>query len=172
MANKKIVFGGGCFWCTEAVFDMIPGVVNTEPGYAGGDAKDPDYWKVAGGGTGHAEVLLIEYNPERVRLERLLEVFFTMHDPTALNYQGADAGTEYRSIILYNTEEERATIEKFIATQQKNYKKPIVTEVKKLTEFYKAESEHRKFYERDPDSPYCTFVIKPKLDKVRKKFGL
>lgn len=170
--TKSIVFGGGCFWCSEAIFDMMKGVKATNPGYAGGTTKNPTYDDVCSGQTGHAEVLQIEYDPKVITLEKLLEVFFTMHDPTTLNSQGADFGTQYRSIILYNSDAEKKEIENFISNIQKDYKKPIVTEVKKLEKFYIAEDYHKKYYKNNPNQPYCTFVIKPKVDKVKKKFGV
>jgi peptide-methionine (S)-S-oxide reductase len=173
MENEEtIVFGGGCFWCTEAVFDLIKGVSKTTPGYAGGKTKNPTYDEVCEGNTGHAEVLKIDYNPKEVSLEKLLEVFFKMHDPTSLNRQDADLGTQYRSIILYNSDGQRKIIEPFIKDEQANFPKPIVTEVKKLERFYPAEDYHKKFYENNPGTSYCKFVVKPKVEKIKKEFHL
>ena len=171
MKNETIVFGGGCFWCTEAVFKMIKGVVDTTPGYAGGTTANPTYEQVCTGSTGHAEVLKIDYNPERVTLERLLDVFMTMHDPTSLNRQGADTGTQYRSMVLYNTDEQKKTVEAFLKRAQKNFDKPIVTEVRKLDRFYVAEDYHKRYYDKNPNLPYCIMVIRPKVEKVREKFS-
>lgn len=172
MANKTeiIVLGGGCFWCVEAVFIMFEGVVKTTVGYAGGSTVNPNYEQVCDGDTGHAEVAQIKYNPEILKMNKILDAFFTMHDPTSLNRQGADVGTEYRSIILYTTEEQKADILEFINDAQKEYSKPIVTEVKKLEKFYPAEEYHQKYFEKNPFSGYCAFVVKPKVDKVKKEF--
>jgi methionine-S-sulfoxide reductase len=170
--TEVIVLGGGCFWCTEAVFSMFDGVVKTTVGYAGGDTSNPDYEQVCSGDTGHAEVLKLEYNPKALPLEKILDAFFTMHDPTSLNRQGADAGTQYRSAIYYTTEGQKKAIEKFISEAQKGYTKPIVTEVKKLDRFYPAEEYHQKYFEKNPFAGYCQFVVKPKVDKVKKEFGL
>ena len=170
--SEIIVFGGGCFWCTEAVFSMFRGVSNVMPGYAGGSTSNPTYEDVCGGDTGHAEVLRIEYDPGIVPLEKLLEVFFAMHDPTSLNKQGADYGTQYRSIILYTTAGQKAEVDAFIEKAMADFKKPIVTEVKKLDKFYPAEDYHRRYYEKNPNQPYCTLVISPKVAKIRKEFGL
>ena len=129
--TEIIVLGGGCFWCTEAVFEFFSGVVKTMPGYAGGSIKNPTYDQVCEGDTGHAEVLQIEYDPKLVSLDKLLDVFFTMHDPTSLNRQGADFGTQYRSIILYTSDSQKKAIDQFIGSAKKDFGKPIVTEVKK-----------------------------------------
>jgi len=170
--NKIIVFGGGCFWCTEAVFRMFKGIVSATPGYAGGTTKNPTYEDVCNGDTCHAEVLQIEYDPEVMPLEKLLEVFFEMHDPTSLNKQGADSGSEYRSIILYITEEQKNTISEFIKEEQNKFDKPIVTEIKKLDKFYPAEDYHKDYFKKNPLQPYCIFVISPKVAKIKKEFNL
>lgn len=170
--NKEIVLGGGCFWCTEAVFKMFEGVVKTEPGYAGGTTPNPTYEQVCSGNTGHAEVLLVEYDPIVASLEKLLDIFFKMHDPTSLNRQGADYGTQYRSIILYNTDEQKQEIVKLVKNAQKEFSKPIVTEIKKLDKFYSAEDYHKKYFDKNPNAGYCTFVIKPKIEKIKKEFDL
>lgn len=171
MKNETIVFGGGCFWCTEAVFKMIKGVADTTPGYAGGTTVNPTYEQVCTGNTGHAEVLRIEYDPGAVTLNKLLEVFVSMHDPTSLNRQGADTGTQYRSMVLYNTEEQKKIVGEFLEKVQKNYDRPVVTEVRKLDKFYVAEDYHKKYYDRNPNQPYCMMVIRPKVEKVRKEFA-
>ncbi|MDE1869386.1 MAG: peptide-methionine (S)-S-oxide reductase MsrA [Candidatus Micrarchaeota archaeon] len=172
MTSGSIVFGGGCFWCTEAVFEMFKGVTKTTPGYAGGTRKDPTYEQVCEGTTGHAEVLEIQYDPKIITLEKLLNVFFRMHDPTSLNQQGADVGTQYRSIILYNTPEDKKVIDEFIKKQKANFEKPIVTEVRKLDRFYVAEDYHKKYFDKNPLQPYCIFVTKPKVEKIKKEFGI
>ena len=167
---KKIVFGGGCFWCTEAVFNILKGVKNTIPGYAGGIKPNPSYEEVCNDGTGHAEVLMIEYEERELSLNTLLEVFFEMHDPTSLNKQGADAGTQYRSAIYYYDEVQKKEIEMFIEQKQRIFDKKIVTEVKKLDEFYPAEEYHKKYYSKNKEQPYCNYVITPKVEKIKKEF--
>lgn len=170
--TETIVFGGGCFWCTEAVFSMFKGVVKTEPGYAGGNMSNPTYEDVSGETTGHAEVLRIEYDPKIVTLDKLLEIFFEMHDPTTPNRQGADVGAQYRSIILYNSEEQKKSIEEYVKMAQKKFDKLITTEVKKLDRFYPAEDYHKDYFKKNPLQPYCVFVIRPKVAKIKKEFKL
>lgn len=169
------IFGGGCFWCTEAVFKMLRGVVSVTPGYTGGPAKrgGPTYSEVSTGKTGHAEAVRIEYDPAQISYDDLLTVFFATHDPTTLNRQGADVGTQYRSVVLYTTEEQKATAEKRIAELNASTEKgkPIVTEVKSFEQFYEAENYHRDYYANNPDQPYCQVVINPKLKKVKKQFA-
>jgi peptide-methionine (S)-S-oxide reductase len=171
-ALEKVAFGGGCFWCTEAVFLEIKGVCAVTPGYAGGHKENPTYEQVSTGTTGHAEVILIEYDPGVVPFSKLLEVFFASHDPTTLNRQGADVGTQYRSIILYETETQKEEAEQAIKEleRKKAYQKPIVTEVVPLKKFYPAEEYHKKYYERHPNEGYSQAVIAPKVGKVREKF--
>ena len=172
MATKTeiIVLGGGCFWCTEAVFSMFKGVVRTMPGYAGGTSRNPTYEQVCTGRTRHAEVLELEYDPKVAPLEKLLDIFFSMHDPTSLNRQEADVGSQYRSIILYTSDAQKAVIEKHIASIKGNYQKPIVTEVKKLDKFYPSEDYHKDYYKSNPLQPYCMLVIRPKVKKIKDKF--
>lgn len=170
--NDSIVFGGGCFWCTEAVFNLFEGVIATEPGYAGGTTKNPTYHEICEGTTGHAEVLKVDYDPKKISFEKLLDIFFNMHEPTLLNRQGGDVGTQYRSIVLYNTLTQKKQIEKFISEIQKKYSKPIVTEVKKLDIFYPAEEYHKRYYEKNPYQPYCGIVIGHKIDMIKKKYNL
>ena len=160
-----IVLGGGCFWCTEAVFSRIK--VKVTPGYAGGNKKNPTYHEVCSGTTGHAEVIKIEYD-NSIKLEYLLEIFFKVHDPTLLNKQGNDIGTQYKSIILYTAEEQKKKIDLFIKKIQKYFDKPIVTELKKLDKFYPAEDYHKDYYKNNPLQPYCMFVIRPKINKIKK----
>ena len=175
MPDKKeiIVFGGGCFWCTEAVFKMLKGVSSVLPGYSGGAVANPTYEQVCSGETGHAECAKIEYDSSIVRFRDLLTVFFGSHDPTTLNRQGADIGTQYRSVIFYTTPVQKSETEKFIAEINASSKngKPIVTEVLPLTKFYEAENYHHDYFTNHPENPYCEIVINPKLDKVKKDFA-
>lgn len=168
--TETIVFGGGCFWCTEAVFKMFKGVVGTTSGYSGGETKNPTYEQVSNGTTGHAEVNRVVYDPAVISLETLLEVFFTMHDPTSPNKQGGDIGTQYRSVVFYETDSQKRAIEEFIKGKKKDYGEPIVTEVKKLGAFYPAEDYHQNYLDRNPLQPYCLLVIRPKIAKVKKEF--
>jgi methionine-S-sulfoxide reductase len=168
---EMIALGGGCFWCTEAVLQNVEGVAKITPGYAGGMTVDPSYEEVCTGNTGHAEVVLVEYDPELLSLEKLLDIFFSMHDPTSLNKQGGDTGTQYRSVILYASEEQKAGIDQFISEISKAHDKPIVTEVRPLESFYPAEEYHQAYYDRNPRQPYCQFVISPKVEKIRNKLG-
>jgi len=169
---KTIVLGGGCFWCTEAVFKMFDGIVGINPGYAGGHTANPTYHEVCSGTTGHAEVIQLEYDPKRIGLEKILEVFFKAHDPTTPNQQGADIGSQYRSIILYDDPKDKAVVEDYIGKIASDYKKPITTEVRKLDKFYPSEDYHKDYYKNNPLQPYCMFVVRPKVDKIRKEFGL
>jgi len=170
---ETIVFGGGCFWCTEAVFKMLKGVLSVEPGYAGGTVPNPTYEQVSQGDTGHAEVIKIDYDPISVPLETLLTVFFASHDPTTKDRQGNDVGPQYRSIILCQNEKQKEGAEQFIMrlNQSSEVGAPIITEVKKLDEFYPAEDYHKNYYERNKGKAYCQVVINPKLDKVKKEFA-
>jgi peptide-methionine (S)-S-oxide reductase len=163
---------GGCFWCLEAVFDELRGVEKVESGYAGGHTINPTYREVCSGRTGHAEVTQITFDPQVISFEELLQVFFTIHDPTTLNRQGADVGTQYRSAIFYHTLEQKEIAERVIAemTAARIWDDPIVTEVTPLSEFYPAEEYHRDYYQRNPAQPYCQMVIAPKVAKVRKRF--
>ena len=172
--NKEVVvFGGGCFWCTEAVFMMLKGVLSVMPGYAGGTLKNPTYEQVSGGATGHAEVIQIEYDPEQIAFRDLLTVFFAMHDPTTKNRQGNDVGTQYRSVIFYTAPEQKTTAEKFIREINDSAAsgKPIVTEVSPLEKFYEAEDYHKDYFAKNPGNPYCEVVINPKLQKVQHTFA-
>ncbi|MDY6796681.1 MAG: peptide-methionine (S)-S-oxide reductase MsrA [Actinomycetota bacterium] len=166
---EEIVLGGGCFWCIEAVLNTLDGVVEAVPGYGGGHKSDPAYEEVCGGSTGHAEVVRVRYDTRRISLEDLLEVFFSAHDPTSLNRQGLDVGTQYRSIILYNTGEQKEIIEGFLDGIGSRYASAVVTEVRRLERFYPAEEYHHRYYERNPHQPYCRVMIKPKLEKLGKK---
>jgi peptide-methionine (S)-S-oxide reductase len=172
--KKEIaVFGGGCFWCTEAVFNMMKGVSTVLPGYAGGTTANPTYEQVSEGNTGHAEVVYIEYNPALVTYKNLLTVFFGSHDPTTLNQQGNDYGTQYRSIIFYTTPEQQQEAEAFIADMNASNSAgtPVVTDLKPLDKFYVAEDYHKDYYAHHQNAGYCQVVINPKLEKVQKEFG-
>ncbi|MES2213427.1 MAG: peptide-methionine (S)-S-oxide reductase MsrA [Patescibacteria group bacterium] len=171
--NEIAVFGGGCFWCTEAVFKMLKGVESVLPGYAGGTTVNPTYDQVCSGTTGHAECIRIEFNPSEIDYIDLLTVFFGSHDPTTRNRQGNDIGTQYRSVIFYTVETQKQKAEKFIAdiNASNSDGKPIVTEVEPLMTFYVAENYHADYYARNKDAAYCELVINPKLEKVQKNFA-
>ena len=175
--NKKntaqATFGAGCFWCTEAVFLNVKGVSQVVSGYAGGKVKDPTYQQVSNGNTGHAEVTQITYDPTVITYEELLEIFWNTHDPTTLNRQGADVGTQYRSVIFYQTEEEKKTAQAYKAQLEKSgiFKQSIVTEISPLENFYVAENYHQNYYELNPNQGYCQYVIRPKVEKFRKQFA-
>jgi|SRR3989344_8867815 len=176
--TQTVVFGGGCFWCTEAVFERLRGVESVMSGYAGGPStgpgdKSPTYEEVSSGRTGHAEVLRVEYDPSEITFETLLNVFFATHDPTTMNRQGNDVGTHYRSIILYTSDTQRREAEAFIEklTHEDVFDAPIVTEVKPLEKFYEAEEYHQEYYRNNPDKPYCQAIINPKVAKLRQKFA-
>jgi methionine-S-sulfoxide reductase len=166
--QKSIVLGGGCFWCLEAAYNKIKGI-EAISGYAGGELKNPTYEEICTGRTGHAEVVKVKYDPTTISLEQILEIFFEMHNPTTLNRQGNDIGPQYRSILFYSSEEEKQIIEKAIQKAQKNWKRPIVTEVKQLSDFYKAEDYHQRYYEKNPNQGYCRVIISPKIAKLTKK---
>lgn len=170
---EKVAFGGGCFWCTEAVFKKLKGVTRVVPGYAGGEVPHPTYLQVCSGNTGHAEVIEIEYDPSKIAFKNLLTVFFATHDPTTVNKQGNDVGTQYRSVIFYAKENQKAEAEEFI--QRINASNPngmeVVTEIKPLEKFFEAERYHHDYYEKNPSEQYCQVVINPKLEKVQKEFG-
>lgn len=169
---ETAVFGGGCFWCTEATFQMLGGVISVVPGYAGGDMLDPNYDEVSTGRTGHAEVIKIIFDPAKISYEDLLSVFFNTHDPTTLNRQGNDVGTQYRSVIFYTTPEQKELAEKTIQALNSAhaYEKNVVTEVKPLERFYEAEQYHHNYYKDNPQDAYCEVVIAPKLEKMQKRF--
>lgn len=163
------VFGGGCFWCTEAAFGMVRGVLNVVPGYAGGAMPNPTYERVCGGDTGHAEVVRVEYDPAVIKYSDLVEAFFGMHDPTTLNKQGNDVGTQYRSVIMYSSNEEKKIANDFIAAHRADVAPDtIVTQVVPLEKFYEAEAYHHNYFKNNPDKAYCQLVISPKLVKFKK----
>ncbi len=170
--NEIITLGGGCFWCIEAVFRELKGVILAESGYSGGKVKNPSYREVCTGNTGHAEVVQVTYNPKEVSLEEVLEVFFTVHDPTTLNRQGHDVGTQYRSAIFYRNDDQKKRSEAIITELNKSGSWPnkIVTEVTPFDAFYKAEDYHQDYFNNNGGEPYCQMVIQPKLEKFRKVF--
>ena len=172
-SNEVVVFGGGCFWCVEAVFMEIKGVNSVASGYSGGHVENPSYYEVCGEQTGHAEVVRLEFDPGQITFKEMLEVFFASHDPTTLNYQGADKGTRYRSVVLYTSEEQRDQTSDFIKELDASGTQPgpVVTQIAEFERFYEAEEEHRQFYLNNPGSMYCQVVISPKVAKVRQKFA-
>jgi peptide-methionine (S)-S-oxide reductase len=167
------VFANGCFWCTEAIFSMLKGVQSVKPGYAGGILTNPTYEQVSNGDTGHAESIQITYDPSIISYDDLLTVFFNTHDPTTLNRQENDIGTQYRSAIFYRSEEEKAKAEALIKelNDTKAYEKPIVTQVQPLTKFFEAEDYHHDYYKNNKSAPYCQLIIAPKLEKLQKRFA-
>lgn len=169
---EQATLGGGCFWCTEAVYLELKGVVDVKPGYSGGHVKNPSYEQVCTGTTGHAEVVEITYDADVVNFSDILEVFFMTHDPTTLNRQGNDVGPQYRSVIFYHNEKQKEVAEKVINlfNEEKVYDKPIVTKVEPFTAFYEAEDYHQNYYARNQSQPYCQYIIAPKLEKFRKIF--
>jgi len=171
--TKTVVFGGGCFWCTEAIFQMLKGVEKVESGYAGGDMENPSYERVSSGTTGHAEVIRITYDPAVISYDDLLTVFFGSHDPTTPNRQGADVGEQYRSIILYGTEEEKKEAEAKVKEIQDSLTDGthVVTQVVPLGKFFKAEDYHQNYFKENTSAPYCQIIIEPKIEKVKKRFA-
>ena len=173
MSREIATLAGGCFWCLEAVFDQLKGVESAESGYMGGKTPNPDYEAVCGGNTGHAEVVQVTFDPDELDFEDLLAVFFTIHDPTQLNRQGNDVGTQYRSAIFFHTPEQEATAKKVVARLEKDklFGGPIVTQIVPAAQFYPAEVEHQEYYARvGARNPYCSYVIDPKVAKFRKHF--
>jgi peptide-methionine (S)-S-oxide reductase len=170
---ETATFGGGCFWCIESAFKQLEGVESAVSGYAGGHTDDPSYRAVCSGSTGHAEVVRITYDPEVIGYNELLEVFFTVHDPTQLNRQGPDVGTQYRSIILHEDDEQRALAEAYIEAlaEEGGYSDDIVTELEPLETFYRAEEKHQDYFEKNPRDAYCQMHAKPKIEKVQKRFA-
>jgi peptide-methionine (S)-S-oxide reductase len=170
--SQTAILGGGCFWCLEAVFTQLKGVKKVESGYSGGSKPNPDYRQVCSGNTGHAEVLKIEFDPDKISYELLLRIFFAVHDPTTLDRQGNDRGTQYRSIIFYTSPLQEQIIMRVIRDLEnsKIYPDPFVTEIKPLTEFYKAEDYHQEYFANNPSQPYCKAIISPKVAKFRKNF--
>mgnify|MGYP001042005063 FL=1 len=171
--SEVVVFGGGCFWCTEAVFLEIKGVTSVASGYSGGHVANPNYYQVCDETTGHAEVVRIEFDPSQITFSELLEVFFATHDPTTLNYQGADHGYRYRSVVLHTSDSQRDQTAEYIKELDASgdLPGPVVTQIAEFETFYEAEPEHRQFYQNNSNSMYCQVVISPKVAKVRQKFA-
>ena len=167
--SQVAILGGGCFWCVEAVFERVDGVIDVVSGYAGGHTKNPTYKDVTSGNTGHAEVCKITFDTKLISYDQILDVFWKSHDPTTLNRQGNDYGTQYRSAIYYENDSQKKSVQKSISKAKKVFDDPITTEVKKLDKFYKAEVYHQDYFENNPNAPYCTFVNAPKLNKLKKK---
>jgi len=172
-STETATFGTGCFWCTEAIYKELDGVISVMPGYSGGHTENPTYEEVCSGETGHAEATQVVYDPSKISYDALLEVFFKTHEPTSLNRQGNDVGTQYRRVIFYHNDEQKRLAEKYKTELDRSgaWDKPIVTEIATLKEFYPAENYHHDYYEYNKDkNPYCSFVIRPKLEKFRKVF--
>lgn len=166
--TKTAVLGGGCFWCTEAAYKNLEGVEKVTSGYAGGQTGDPTYREVCSGKTGHAEVIKIEYDEEKISYQKILEFFFRIHDPTTEDRQGPDVGSQYRSIILYKNPEQRETAENFLREKEEEYEDEIVTELNRLEKFYRAEEKHQDYFEKNPSDAYCTMHAQPKVEKAQK----
>ncbi len=170
---QTATFGTGCFWCTEAQFQQLEGVVSVASGYSGGQIPNPTYKQVCTGATGHAEVVQIQFDPAKISFDELLAAFWQAHDPTTLNRQGADVGTQYRSVVFYHTDEQKAKAEEYKQklNAENAFGKPVVTEISPVTTFYKAEDYHQNYYNENGSQPYCQMVVKPKLDKFKKVFA-
>jgi len=171
MATEIATLGGGCFWCTEAVFQQLKGVLEVESGYTGGEVLNPTYEQICEGNTGHAEVVRLTFDPEVISYREILEVFFTMHDPTTLNRQGNDEGTQYRSVIYYHSPQQQDTAKHVISEMANVWDAPIVTELSPIGDYYKAEYYHQNFFVQNPMQGYCAFVVAPKVSKVRQTFA-
>jgi peptide-methionine (S)-S-oxide reductase len=169
--HEFATLGGGCFWCLEAVYEEVEGVVDVESGYAGGHVTRPDYEQVCAGTTGHAEVVRIEFDPGRITFRELLEVFFTIHDPTQLNRQGNDVGTQYRSVIFFHSEEQRRTASEVVAEVQQSAKGRVVTELLPAPAYHRAETYHQEYFSHNAGQGYCMFVVAPKLEKFLRTFA-
>ncbi len=168
---ETITLAGGCFWCTEAIFSQLKGIIKVTPGYSGGNVENPSYQAVCTGNTGHAEAVQIEFDPSILKLEDLLYVYFKLHDPTTLNRQGADVGTQYRSAIFYTSEKQKEVAQKIILQIQKDYPETIITELTEYTNFFPADPSHKEYYFKHRTTPYCMFVIDPKIQKLKKEFS-
>ncbi|MFK5937026.1 MAG: peptide-methionine (S)-S-oxide reductase MsrA [Sulfurimonas sp.] len=170
MKKERLVLGGGCFWCVEAVFSDVKGVLSAVSAYTGGARPNPSYENICSGATGHAEVVDITYDSEMISLSELLDIFFVIHDPTTLNAQGADKGTQYRSVIYYSNEEEKKVVLDVIKKQEENFSEKIVTEVSQIEDVYRAEAYHQNYYKQNSSQGYCQVVIAPKIQKFMTKF--
>jgi len=171
MATEIATLGGGCFWCTEAVFQQLRGVQTVESGYTGGEVDNPTYEQICEGTTGHAEVVQLTFDPEVISFREILEVFFTIHDPTTLNRQGNDVGTQYRSVVYYHSPEQQDVARHVIAEMANVWDAPIVTELSPIGTFYKAENYHQNFFRQNPMQGYCAFIVAPKVSKFRQTFA-
>lgn len=169
---ETVTLAGGCFWCTEAIFKRLKGVISVEPGYSGGEVENPTYEQVSSGNTGYAEAIQIKFDLSIISFEKILEVFFATHDPTTLNRQGNDVGTQYRSVIFYHDEVQKEIAEKMITNLQKSgkYQNPIVTQIEPFKNFFKAENYHKDYFENNKDAPYCQLIIDPKIKKLMEDF--
>lgn len=170
MGTETATFGGGCFWCTEAAMKELDGIASVTSGYAGGATDDPTYKAVCSGSTGHAEVVQVEYDPDEILYDELLEVFFATHDPTQLNRQGPDVGTQYRSIVLYHDETQREQAGAYIKALDEEYADDVMTELEPLEQFWEAEATHQDYFEKNPNDAYCQMHAQPKVEKVRERF--
>ena len=170
--SETIVLGAGCFWCSEAVYKEIKGVLTVTPGYAGGYTSNPNYDAVCEGDTGHAEVVKVEFDPSTISLDQLIRIFWDIHDPTSVNRQGNDVGTQYRSIILYTNDDQKKIIDESVAkiNNSQEFNQPVVTEIKKLDIFYPAEDYHKDYYSKNPLLPYCSLIISPKIKHFKEKY--
>ncbi len=171
MQEEAVVLGGGCFWCLDAVFRLVPGVIEVVAGYSGGHTENPDYQAVSSGTTGHAEVVQVRFDSEVVQLDVLLDLFWRIHDPTTLNRQGADVGTQYRSVIFYLGEEQQKIVQRSVESAAAGFADPIVTQVQELEAFYPAEDYHQDYFARNPAAGYCQLVIAPKVRKAKSLLG-
>jgi peptide-methionine (S)-S-oxide reductase len=172
MKSESIVLGGGCFWCLEAVYQRVRGVVNVTSGYAGGTTKNPTYWGLHDGSDDHAEVVKVEFDPDQIDLETVLTIFWTLHNPTTLNQQGNDVGAEYRSVLLFNNEAQQKIAEKTkTEIAEKLWPDRVVTEIKQLDVFWPAEAEHQDYFNKHPEQAYCQLIINPKVSKLKQKFA-
>jgi peptide-methionine (S)-S-oxide reductase len=169
--SESITLGGGCFWCTEAVYERVRGVLSVEPGYCNGHVERPSYEQVCSGSTGHAEVVQLRFDPSQISLSELLEIFFVIHDPTTLNRQGADVGTQYRSGIYFHAPEQREVAARVLAEVQQAHDGQVVTELQPLSNYSPAEAYHHRYFARHPEQGYCAFVIAPKVEKFRASFA-
>ncbi|AWB26976.1 peptide-methionine (S)-S-oxide reductase MsrA [Halococcoides cellulosivorans] len=168
--TERATFGGGCFWCVEAAFEQLAGVESVTSGYAGGDEPDPTYRQVCGGGTDHAEVVQVEFDPDTVTYPDLLEVFFAIHDPTQVDRQGPDVGRQYRSIVLYHDDDQREAAQRYVDALAPEYSDTIATEIEPLDDFYRAEDKHQDYFEKNPADAYCQMHAQPKVETVRERF--
>jgi peptide-methionine (S)-S-oxide reductase len=167
---ENIILGGGCFWCLEAVFQRVKGVTEVISGYAGGQTENPDYEEVCGGQTGHAEVIKVSFDSSKIKLSEILDIFFHLHDPTTLNRQGSDTGTQYRSVIFYNQKDQKEVIQNALENAQKDWQDPIVTEILADQTFYLAEKYHQNYFNNNPTQGYCRVIISPKVTKLKEKY--